>query len=159
MSRKFETVAGASKVECSIDFVLVVAVPVERDAVLALLEPVDDGGAALKVFEGETVYYVGRLGLYTCALVMCQMGSTGRDSSILATSTAIETWKPAGGVVMPGIASVATLRRRIANHARTRSSSSATSLLRHKWCLMSRHGWASPSTSLAELILSRAFCW
>ena len=104
MSRKFETVAGASKVECSIDFVLVVAVPVERDAVLALLEPVDDGGAALKVFEGETVYYVGRLGLYTCALVMCQMGSTGRDSSILATSTAIETWKPAGGVVMPGIA-------------------------------------------------------
>jgi nucleoside phosphorylase len=104
MSNRFKTVSGASKVECSIDFVLVVAVPVEQNAVLALLEPVDDGGAALKVFEGETVYYVGRLGLYTCALVMCQIGSTGRDSSILATSAAIETWKPAGGVIMPGIA-------------------------------------------------------
>lgn len=104
MSRPpLKSITGAAKAGCAVDFVLVVAVPVERDAVLDLLEPVD-GSSVLKVFEGETVYYVGQLGLYTCALVMCQMGSTGRDSSILATSAAIETWKPAAGVIMPGIA-------------------------------------------------------
>lgn len=105
MSRaKQVPIEGASKVEHAIDFVVVVAVPVERDAVLDVLIPLDGESAVAKVFEGDSVYYVGKIGLYSCAVVMCQMGATGRDSSILSTSAALDVWKPRAGIVMPGIA-------------------------------------------------------
>jgi nucleoside phosphorylase len=101
---KFEARTGASSVQHQIHHVLVVAVQVELDAVLDAMSPLDREQALLKVFEGDSVYYAGKVGLYNCVAVMCHMGATGRDSSILATSTALKTWKPTAGVIMPGIA-------------------------------------------------------
>lgn len=91
-------------ISLDIHFVLVVAVDIERDAVLKAMKPLSDEEKILKILDEESVYFAGKLGVYNCILVMCQMGTIGRDSSILATSNALKRWNPDGGVIMPGIA-------------------------------------------------------
>ena len=101
---KFTLRNSASKVQQQIHFVIVVAVDVERDAVLEIMVPLHNENGILKVLEGDAVYYAGSIGLYNCVLVMCQMGASGRDGSILATNASLVAWKPTGGIIMVGIA-------------------------------------------------------
>ncbi|WP_437596416.1 hypothetical protein WMF28_27965 [Sorangium sp. So ce590] len=78
----------------SADVGVLVAVEVELDATLALMQPAPDQDHVLKVFWRESIYYFGTLGTYTCALSMCEKGSIGRDGSIQAGTRLLERWHP-----------------------------------------------------------------
>jgi nucleoside phosphorylase len=86
-----------------IDVVLLVAVAVEKDAVLRRLVPLENAPAILKVHVGKATYYLGRLGAQRVALTMCEPGASGRGGSILASTRAIEAWRPKA-IVMVGMA-------------------------------------------------------
>src|SRR4051812_20615325 len=87
----------------AVDFLLLTAVDVERDAVLKHFEPAPQRDKVLKILWNESAYYLGRVGQYVCILLMCDMGATGRGGSTLATARAIDRFKPSG-VIMVGIA-------------------------------------------------------
>ncbi len=87
----------------TIDFVLVTAVDVERDAVKAHLRPLVGQTAILKLPWQESTYYLGECGHYACALVMCDMRAGGRGGSTLSIDAAIARFKPRG-VIMVGVA-------------------------------------------------------
>ncbi|AUX31272.1 MULTISPECIES: hypothetical protein [Sorangium] len=87
----------------SVDFVLVTAVDVERDRMLAHFSPLNGQEAIVKLPWTESTYFLGKCGRYVCALLLCDAGSGGRDGSILAVVDAITRWSPRA-VIMPGIA-------------------------------------------------------
>lgn len=100
---EYQTV-DATGVEKPVDFLVLTAVEVERDAVLAVMTSFSGSGHPVKTFFGKAVYYAGRIGQYRCVLLMCRAGSGGRDGSALAVHDALTAWGPRGGVVMVGIA-------------------------------------------------------
>jgi nucleoside phosphorylase len=98
-------VCNTSKIEqrnVIIDILLVTATPTEKDSVLNCLTPLE-GESIWKITVGHETYYVGRCGIYTTALLMCEMGISLRGSAMLATYTSIQLWRPKA-VIMVGIA-------------------------------------------------------
>ncbi len=86
-----------------IDALVVTAVPVELEAILAILEPFSGESAPLKLPYEESTYYFGQIGRSRCAVVMTEMGSGGSAGSLLSVADAISRLRPAF-VVAIGIA-------------------------------------------------------
>jgi nucleoside phosphorylase len=86
-----------------VEFVLLTAVPIERDAVLARMQPLDGQAAVLRVPLEESTYYLGYYGRYVSALVMGEAGDYGRAGSGQITAAAVTHWNPRA-VIMVGIA-------------------------------------------------------
>jgi nucleoside phosphorylase len=82
---------------------ILTATQVERDMVLRHMTPAWPRRSILQVFHGANTYFVGRLGLQSVVLCMCDMGSTGRDAALAVTGELIRDWSPAA-VIMVGIA-------------------------------------------------------
>lgn len=89
--------------EAPFDVILLTAVKFERDAVLRLLSPLPGQQAIWRARIDKETYYLGQFGNYKTVVTMCEMGTTGRGSSILATYEAINLWIPRV-VVMVGFA-------------------------------------------------------
>lgn len=77
-----------------VDVLAVTATPVERDAVLRNMRPVEGHDGVLKVPIQDLVYFVGRLGDAIIALVMTRTGASMRDGSTLAVNEAIAASTP-----------------------------------------------------------------
>lgn len=90
--------------DIEIDFVIVVAVGIELRAVLQVLQPLNNKSTICVFDSNHRTFYLGIIGDYKCAVVMCSMGTAGRDGSILTATEALQTFQPKAGVVMPGIA-------------------------------------------------------
>jgi nucleoside phosphorylase len=100
----FQTISSESlEQKPDISFLVVTAVPVERDAVLGLMTPLEGRGKVLKVAWKEATYFLGRLGKYRCAIVMGEAGSDTRRGSALEVKAGIDRWQPYA-VVSVGIA-------------------------------------------------------
>ena len=85
------------------DVVLLTAVDVEFRAVLRLMQPLRRQRAIYEVVIKNLTYYIGRYGSHTVALVQCEKGTAGRDSSLAITTEAVLTWNPLA-VIAVGIA-------------------------------------------------------
>ncbi len=79
------------------------ATPIERDMVLRHMTPAHARLTVLQVFRGPNTYFVGRLGLQTVVLCMCDMGAVGRDAALAVTAELLRDWSPKA-VMMVGIA-------------------------------------------------------
>ena len=82
---------------------IVVAVDVEKRALMMRMKPPRNRRHLVQIFKGSNTYIVGRLGVTDVVLVMTAMGSVGRDSSTIVTSELIDDWNP-DAVIMVGIA-------------------------------------------------------
>lgn len=89
--------------DLKIDLLILTAVPVEREAVLARLKPFPSKTRVLKINEKRAVYHAGLFGSTRAVVAMCSAGSGGRDGSHAAASRAIRNFSPVA-VVMLGIA-------------------------------------------------------
>jgi nucleoside phosphorylase len=79
------------------------AVETELGAALDYLKPLPGKARVLKGHVGQETYFVGRFGTAVSVVTMCGMGTTGRDSVILAAQQAVSDFKPIA-IVMVGIA-------------------------------------------------------
>lgn len=88
-----------------VDVVLVVAVRLELQAVLAILKPLYGYSAILRIDDDadKKIYYLGRIGLANVVVTMCRMGSSSRGGSLITTYKSIASWSPRF-VIMVGIA-------------------------------------------------------
>ena len=86
-----------------VSFLLVTAVAVERDAVLALMQPLESHDRVLKVPHKESTYFLGQLGMYPCSLVLGEAGSDTRKGSAIESFAGLELWSPLA-IIAPGIA-------------------------------------------------------
>lgn len=77
-----------------VDVLAVVAVEVERDAVLREMKPPRDARRIRRAHVGKQTFFLGRLGHYSVALTSCRMGSSGRDGSTLTVADAIDACRP-----------------------------------------------------------------
>jgi nucleoside phosphorylase len=94
---------------------LVVATDTELRQGLRIMQPLSSRGAVMRVVRGANTYYVGRVGFYTCVLVMSDMGSGGQGGSALVTADLISAWKPRF-IICAGIAfGVDRARHRVAD--------------------------------------------
>lgn len=85
-------------------FLFVTATKIESEALKKVMKPLDKLQTIYKSSFGKNTYSIGLIGIYTIVHVMCgDMGTMGRDSSILTVTEAIEHWNPCG-IVMVGIA-------------------------------------------------------
>jgi nucleoside phosphorylase len=92
------------RLRAQIDVVILVATPVERDAVLRLVEPPKKRKRVLQGFQGARTYFVGRYGSHSVAVTMsAMMGAVRRDASLIAAHEAITFWDPRA-LLMVGIA-------------------------------------------------------
>lgn len=82
---------------------ILTAVEIELNTVLALLKPVYSKRSVYKTHIGKETYYLGRFGAETAIVTMCGTGAIGRHSVIFAAQQAITELKPAA-IVMIGIA-------------------------------------------------------
>ena len=85
--------------------VILTAVKVELEAVLATLKPLDGEYTPLRIVDyfDNKIYYVGILGHNNVAVTMSRMGSSGRGASLITAYKSIVAWKPRF-VLMVGIA-------------------------------------------------------
>jgi nucleoside phosphorylase len=90
-------------VDDGVDVLVVTATPVERDAVLRHMTPLEGQAAIIKVPLKNLTYFVGRLGEPVAALVMTRIGASMRDGSTLAVNEAIDSCAPRA-VIAVGIA-------------------------------------------------------
>ena len=87
----------------TVDVLLLTAVRVERDAVLAAMQPLPRQRAILcGTLDGKR-YSVGRLGAHAIVLTKSRAGSGNRDGSLLTVKRALERWRPRA-VIAVGIA-------------------------------------------------------
>ncbi|MFP5041311.1 hypothetical protein [Parasediminibacterium sp. JCM 36343] len=83
---------------------LVTATKIEKDILHGKLKPLPGCDSLIKIYDGKQSYYLGLFGQYRAVHVACgEMGSIGRESSIITTTDAIAFCSPAV-VLMPGIA-------------------------------------------------------
>lgn len=99
----FEDKRAEALDEAPIDVILLTAVKYECDAVLRVLKPLPSQQTIWRARIEKETYYLGRFGNYKAVVTMCEMGTTGRASSILATNEAIRIWMPRA-VIMVGFA-------------------------------------------------------
>ena len=91
-----------TKIQDEIDILLVTAVETERDSILRLLKPYPNREGVLKV-NTHPVSYLGKFGAFNTAVIMCEVGSIGLNSSHDAIKNGIHHFKPRA-VIMVGIA-------------------------------------------------------
>lgn len=82
---------------------ILTATPVERDMVLRHMKPTPPRRSIIQVFHNANTYFIGRLGLQSVVLSMCDMGTSGRDAALAVTTELIHEWAPEY-VIMVGIA-------------------------------------------------------
>ncbi|MBP7260533.1 MAG: hypothetical protein KBB37_04535 [Bacteroidia bacterium] len=87
----------------SISVLLVTATDTEAAESINNLKPLPNESAIIQMFSGSQTYYIGTLGIYGVVLVQSEMGSIGRNSSLLTTLRAIEIWEPKA-IIMVGVA-------------------------------------------------------
>lgn len=93
-----------SKHKSKINLLIVTATATEKETLHKYLKPIPGYSDILKIQVGKHTYFVGQFGAFYAVHVACnEMGSTGRSSSIVTTSDAINTWSPSV-VLMVGIA-------------------------------------------------------
>ena len=86
------------------NLLIVTATKIEKEILHAHLQPLPGLDQILQIHSSKYTYYLGIFGIYYTIHVACnEMGSAGRNSSILTTSHAITTWSPTV-VLMVGIA-------------------------------------------------------
>ncbi len=86
-----------------VSFLLVTATAVERDAVLALMQPLESQDQVLKVPHKESTYFLGQLGMYQCSLVLGEAGSDTRKGSAIESFAGLDLYSPLA-VIALGIA-------------------------------------------------------
>lgn len=86
-----------------VDALLMTAVKVELQAVRSQLQPPTGRERVLRVPWKESTYYFGRIGSYSCAVVMSEAGAVGRQGAALTLHDAIARLKPSFAVAV-GIA-------------------------------------------------------
>lgn len=86
------------------NLLIVTATATEKETLHKYLRPLPGQSKILKIQIGKHTYFVGQFGAFYAVHVACnEMGSTGRSSSIVTTSDAINVWSPSV-VLMVGIA-------------------------------------------------------
>lgn len=86
------------------NLLLITATDIEKKMLHEMLQPLPGHSNILEINKSKYTYYVGVFGAFFCVHVNCnEMGSIGRNSSIVTAVDAIETWKPTV-VLMVGIA-------------------------------------------------------
>lgn len=86
------------------DVLLLTATPLETEMLHNHLEPICDNGI-LRISSKGHIYYIGKLNGYNVIHCQCgSMGTQGKDSSIITTTDAINTWPNIKCVIMVGIA-------------------------------------------------------
>ena len=83
---------------------IITATPLEKEILHQTLKPIEGKESLIKISKGKQTYYFGIFGMYKAIHVACgDMGSIGRESSIITTSNAISDCNPKI-VLMVGIA-------------------------------------------------------
>jgi nucleoside phosphorylase len=82
---------------------VVVAVGVEKEAVLNQMKPLRSARAVHQVFHDSNTYFVGRLGAANVVLCMSDKGYGGRHGAHAVVSDMISTWRVCA-IIAPGIA-------------------------------------------------------
>ncbi len=86
------------------NLLIVTATRIEKETLHNYLKPISGKGGLIKISIGKQTYYLGIFGTYNAIHVACgDMGSIGRESSIITTTDAIGACKPKI-VLMVGIA-------------------------------------------------------
>lgn len=86
-----------------VDALVMTAVKVELRAARAQLLPPAGHERVLRVTWKESTYYIGRIGSYSCAVVMSEAGSGGRQGAALTLHDAIARLRPSFAIAV-GIA-------------------------------------------------------
>lgn len=83
---------------------IITATQIESQSTLAILQPIDNRNAILKIHIDDLTIYIGKLGLHMIIHVQCTMGAISRSGSTITVATIINKFINIKAVIMVGIA-------------------------------------------------------